>query len=749
MTTAATITADLILNSDSFQKGIMAATNSANTFSTKMKNIGGAMTKFGGLMTLGVTAPIVAFGASSIKSFTDAESALADLNAVLESTGGIAGVTLEQLTADAEALQKITKFSDEAVMSAQGMLLTFTNIGQDIFPQATRATLDMAEKFGMDASQAAITLGKALNDPIQGVTALRRIGVMLTDDQEKQIKQFMEVGDIASAQAIIMKELAVEIGGVAEAMGATNAGKIEQFKNKLDDMKEIVGGALVPILMRLMEAVTPLIESFSNASPQMQSFILVLVGLVAAAGPLIVIVGSLVTAIGAIIPVVGAVLTAIGTIAGVLSGAIVPILIIIGVLALLVAAVVAVYLAFKNNFLGITTFVKNMWGKVKPIFDKIGKGLATLFPKQAKILQGFKDFFRGITSGLELLYEDGSGLLLDLAESFGVPEQAAQDFLTTVFGVVDKVREAWSNLTGGSEQVSMVADVTSSISQSAEAAGAAVQATASMSEDALNAMSDKNQTFISTLQAYSSFQTNYEADHKAAVDGVTEAQENLNQAVKDFGPSSQAVKDATADLEAQRTKLSELEISWHHAMAQIVFDLIQAQFIADGILTDVEAKALVSFGIQSGLFTEAQAKQTQILLDQAAAYVDGVQHGEEYINEQQKISGAIDQTAVASTQLANTVVADGARMTSSLDQSTAAAYRLSTALGSVGSRTPTTSSVRTPSARMPTTSPFGSGGSGAGNQTFNINVTNPRAETSEESMARTLQSLSYTGRINR
>lgn len=365
MTTAATITADLILNSDSFQKGIMAATKSADSFSTKMKNLGSGMSKFGGAMTLGATLPIAAFGVSSVKSFMDAESALADLNAVLESTGGIAGVTLEQLTADAEALQKITKFSDEAVMSAQGMLLTFTNIGEDIFPQATRATLDMAEKFGMDASQAAITLGKALNDPISGVTALRRIGVMLTDEQEEQIKQFMEVGDIASAQAIIMKELAVEIGGVAEAMGDTTAGKIEQFKNQLDDVKETIGAALMPILIRLLEALVPLIEKFANASPQMQNFILIVVAVVAVIGPLIAIAGGLVTAIGAIAPVVAAVATALAPFA-------LPIIAIIAVLALL-------YFAWVNNWGGIQEKFAAFVAWIKPVWDALWAGLVVVF----------------------------------------------------------------------------------------------------------------------------------------------------------------------------------------------------------------------------------------------------------------------------------------------------------------------------------------------------------------------------------
>lgn len=373
-----------------FENGINGAEKRVGTFSSNMKNIGKDVQKVGAGMTLGLTLPIVAFGASSVKSAQDAESALADLKAVLESTGGAAGVTLDELVANAAALQKTTKFSDEAVMSAQGMLLTFTKIGKDIFPDATMATLDMAEKFGMDASQAAITLGKALNDPVQGVTALRRIGVQLTDQQEEQIKAFVAVGDVASAQKIIMEELAIEIGGVAEAAGATSSGSFEQFKNQLDDMKEIIGTAIIPVLTRFMEALTPLIVQFSEASPQTQNMIIGFVALVAAAGPLVSVVGGITTAIGTLMPIITGLFTfitatAIPAIAAFIvanAAWIVPLL-------LVAATVYLVYLAFKNNFGGITTTVQNLWGIIKWAFGNIMNAISNLMKKIGELALKF------------------------------------------------------------------------------------------------------------------------------------------------------------------------------------------------------------------------------------------------------------------------------------------------------------------------------------------------------------------------
>ena len=48
-------------------------------------------------------------------------------------------------------------------------------------------------------------VGKALNDPLKGLTALSRIGVQFTAQQQEQIKAMVEVGDVAGAQKIILR----------------------------------------------------------------------------------------------------------------------------------------------------------------------------------------------------------------------------------------------------------------------------------------------------------------------------------------------------------------------------------------------------------------------------------------------------------------------------------------------------------------------------------------------------------------
>lgn len=179
----------------------------------------------------------------------------AQLDAVLRSTAGAAGVTREQALGLAEEMQKLTRYSHEEVIGGENLLLTFTAIGKDIFPQATQTMLDMSTALGQDLKNSAIQLGKALQDPAQGVTALRRVGVNFTKDQQKLIKVLVDTGNSAKAQQIILRELATEFGGSAKAAAQGFGGQMAQLKNELSDVQREIGTALLPILKSMATAI--------------------------------------------------------------------------------------------------------------------------------------------------------------------------------------------------------------------------------------------------------------------------------------------------------------------------------------------------------------------------------------------------------------------------------------------------------------------------------------------------------------
>lgn len=237
---------------------------SSSVFGTMAKTAGGFLMSSVVSNAAGIMAD--QFG-SMISGAMEAEEIQAQLGAVLASTGGKAGVTADQVNELASSLSTMTKFEDDSIVSAQNMLLTFTNIGSDVFPQATETMLNMSQAMGQDLQSSATQLGKALNDPVGSLGALTRVGVQFTDAQKEQIEAMAKSGDMMGAQKIILGELETQFGGAAEAAGGTYAGKMAILQNQLGNVKETIGGALLPVLTTLMEKLTPLIQQFAEWLP--------------------------------------------------------------------------------------------------------------------------------------------------------------------------------------------------------------------------------------------------------------------------------------------------------------------------------------------------------------------------------------------------------------------------------------------------------------------------------------------------
>lgn len=134
---------------------------------------------------------------TGISEFQGQAKASAQTAAALKSTGSAAGVTQKHIEGVAAALQEQTGLADDAVQGAQNLLLTFTkisNAGPDkIFDRATKASADLSVALGKDLNGSAMMVGKALNDPLKGVTALGRAGVQFTKGQKETIKSLVDI----------------------------------------------------------------------------------------------------------------------------------------------------------------------------------------------------------------------------------------------------------------------------------------------------------------------------------------------------------------------------------------------------------------------------------------------------------------------------------------------------------------------------------------------------------------------------
>jgi hypothetical protein len=236
-------------------KGLKQAQFAMNKVQGNVRNLGRNLAIAGAAI-----AGAFALIGKSVQDAAQAQAVFAQTEAVLRSTGTTANGTAQQISALSESLMKLSGFDDEAIQSGNNLILTFKNIqnqagaGNDIFNRTSLAMVDLARVMRTGPEAQAIRLGKALNDPVRGVTALGKAGVQFTDGQRATIKSLVETGDLLGAQKIILSELESQIGGSAEAYGKTFAGQLDIVRGEIGNLSEEIGVIVMPALKELVTA---------------------------------------------------------------------------------------------------------------------------------------------------------------------------------------------------------------------------------------------------------------------------------------------------------------------------------------------------------------------------------------------------------------------------------------------------------------------------------------------------------------
>jgi hypothetical protein len=203
--------------------------------------------------------------AKNVESLARIERINAQTAQTITSMGNAANISAGQVEALAGRLEALTATEAESIQEGANLLLTFRNIsdqagaGNDIFSQTTAIMVDMGRALGEDASGSAIRLGKALNDPITGLTALRKVGVGFTEEQEAQIKALQNSGDMMGAQKVILAELQAQFGGSGAAYAKTFSGQLDLMGHELGTIGEEATMAVMPALQGMIEQLRLLI----------------------------------------------------------------------------------------------------------------------------------------------------------------------------------------------------------------------------------------------------------------------------------------------------------------------------------------------------------------------------------------------------------------------------------------------------------------------------------------------------------
>lgn len=273
---------EIVGDSSSLEKSFKRSSASANRFGRDMSKFGrGGFAATGAFRSLGRSVAFastsflggVGLGAAIKASFDEMaafQKAAAQTQAVLKSTGGVAGVTAEHVDALATSLLNVSGVDDELIKNSENLLLTFTNVrnvmgkNNDIFDRATKAALNLSVRFGKDLGTASIQLGRALQDPERGLTALSRSGVSFSTAQRKLIKSLVESGHVLEAQKLILSEVEKEAGGAARAYGQTLPGQFNKFRETLRNLAGAIAAQFNPALDKAVKQANRWISNTRN-----------------------------------------------------------------------------------------------------------------------------------------------------------------------------------------------------------------------------------------------------------------------------------------------------------------------------------------------------------------------------------------------------------------------------------------------------------------------------------------------------
>lgn len=272
-------------------------------FSTQMQNasrkiskMGKNMQRLGSQLSVGVTAPFVAFSAVALKNFDKQDKAVAQVNSGLKSTGRFTQELSDKLQKQASILQENSLFGDEEILQgATAQILSFTNISTDKIGRVNQVVADLSTRLKVDLKSSSIQVGKALNDPIANLSALSRSGIQFSEEQKKVINSLVKTNQLAKAQEIILGELENQYGGSAKAAAEAGTGWMKQLSNEIGDLTEDFGKHINKALKPFGKWVREVVKRIKQWSPETKKMALVIGGLSAVLGPLLVTLGLLMT----------------------------------------------------------------------------------------------------------------------------------------------------------------------------------------------------------------------------------------------------------------------------------------------------------------------------------------------------------------------------------------------------------------------------------------------------------------------
>lgn len=276
MAQSKTLSIKLSLNDKQFQSSLKKSMRSMKKFGNNMKSLGRTI-------STGLTLPIIAFGAASVKAFDEQIKAETKLRTAL----GDSAEAFDVLKKQAQDLQKITIFGDEATLEAQSFLAQL-GLNADAILRLTPLIQDFATAQGIQLTDAAKLVAKSVGS---STNALSRYGLQIEGTVGEQDRLESAVNALSKA-----------FGGQSEAIAKEGLGPLQQLKNELGDVSEKFGEIVLEFIDPLTKGLEKISDALSSLTKEQKENIVQYGAILAAAGPVIILFGSLISSLSILIP---------------------------------------------------------------------------------------------------------------------------------------------------------------------------------------------------------------------------------------------------------------------------------------------------------------------------------------------------------------------------------------------------------------------------------------------------------------
>ena len=248
-----TMKLNLLADVAKFGQGLMEAEKETKSFSSKVSKYSKAMAKSFAVAGAAAGAYAIKIGIDGVKAAVEDEASQKQLAEALKNTTNATDAQIKSTEDYISKQQLAFGVADTKLRPALANLARATgDVGKA--QQLTNLAMDISAATGRDLETVSLTLSKAYTG---NIGALTKLGIPLDDAIKKS-------GDFNLVQG----ELVRLFGGAAKANTETYAGQLAIVTERVGELKESIGVALLPTLKVLLEQVNMVAKGFSGEDPQ-------------------------------------------------------------------------------------------------------------------------------------------------------------------------------------------------------------------------------------------------------------------------------------------------------------------------------------------------------------------------------------------------------------------------------------------------------------------------------------------------